>query len=56
MDNKYIGKMADIYIDDDYLLSATIGKNADIKIHKKSQIAKSLLDGFKNRKIIKIQI
>ena len=56
VDNKYIGKMADIYIDDDYLLSATIGKNADIKIHKKSQIAKSLLDGFKNRKIIKIQI
>ncbi len=43
VDNKYIGKMVDIYTNDDFLLSSTVGMNASIKIRKKSDIGKKVM-------------
>ena len=40
------GKRVSIYIDDDFLISATVGKKNEIKMSKSSEIGKELLKAF----------
>lgn len=49
---RYAGQQAEIYIDDHFLFTSTIGKKGDLKIHKKSKLGQTLLNDLnKNRKI-----
>ncbi len=53
---KIAGKNANIYINDEYLFSATIGRAGQIKISKNSDLGKSLLRAITTKKQIKIFI
>jgi len=48
------GKKVDIYVDSDYLLSATVGKKNDVKVSKSSGIGKEILKGMIGKKTIKV--
>jgi ATPase len=52
-DKKHAGKIANIYLDDEYLFSATIGRAGQIKVSKDSDIGKALLRALTNKKNIK---
>ncbi|MAG52563.1 MAG: ATPase [Nanoarchaeota archaeon] len=52
----HVGKPADIFIDDEFLLSAIVGKKGDIKIHKRSDIGESILNGLGNRKRLIVRV
>ncbi|MEM5772112.1 MAG: PINc/VapC family ATPase [Candidatus Aenigmatarchaeota archaeon] len=52
-DKKYAGKHANIYIDSEYLFTATIGRKAEIKINKDSELGKKLLIALTSKKKIK---
>jgi len=49
-----IGKAASIFIEDQFLFSATIGKKGSIKITKDSDIGKELLRAFVGKKNVKV--
>ncbi len=53
---KIPGKNANIYVDNEYLFSATIGRSGQIKISKGSDLGKSLLRAITNKKEIKVFI
>ncbi len=53
---KIAGKNANIYIDGEYLFSATIGRVGQIKISKGSDLGKSLLRAITSKKEIKVFI
>ena len=48
VDDEYIGKNVEVYLDDDYLLTANIGKKAKIKIHAKNKIGKMLAEAIRH--------
>ncbi len=48
------GKNANVYIEDEYLFSATVGRSGQIKISKNSDIGKSLIRAITNKKDIKV--
>jgi len=50
---KMKGKV-DIYVDDDYLLSATVGKKHQVKVSKSSGIGKEILKGILGKKRIRV--
>lgn len=47
------GKTADVYVDGDYLFSATIGKEGQIKVAKGSEAGKGLVNAMASKKEIK---
>jgi len=51
---KMKGKKVDIYVNDDYLLSATVGKKHEIKVSKSSGIGKEILKGIVGKKRIRV--
>jgi ATPase len=51
---KMKGKNVDIYVDDDYLLSATVGKKQEVRISKSSGIGKEVLKGMLGKKRIRV--
>jgi len=51
---KMKGKKVDIYVNDDYLLSATVGKKYEIKVSKSSGIGKEILKGIIGKKKIRV--
>lgn len=53
-DKKLTGKVASIYLEDNFLFSATIGKKGIIKVTKDSEIGKELVKAFVRKKRIKI--
>ncbi|MEM5772775.1 MAG: PINc/VapC family ATPase [Candidatus Aenigmatarchaeota archaeon] len=53
---KLIGKVANFYVEDEFLFSATVGKKANIKVNKASEIGKELVRALVNRKKIKVLI
>jgi len=53
-ESKIAGKNANIYIDNEYLFSATIGRSGQIKVSKDSDIGKVLLRAIANKKAIKV--
>ena len=50
----HAGKIASIYIDKDFLFSATIGKEGRIKVTKSSEIGKKLLEAIYSKRPIKV--
>lgn len=55
-DKRFVGKTASIYIENDFLFSATIGKRGSIKVTKDSEIGKELLKAIVSRKKTKVLI
>jgi ATPase len=55
-DKRLIGKIASFYIEDKFLFSATIGKKANIKVGKDSEIGRELLRAIVGRKKVKTLI
>jgi ATPase len=55
-DKKYAGKNANIYVEDEYLFSATIGRAGQIKVSKDSDIGKAMLRAIATKKTIKVFI
>jgi ATPase len=53
-DKRYIGEVANVYIDDEYLFSATIGKKAQIRVSKKSDLGKALLRAMVGHRRIRV--
>jgi len=53
---KIAGKNANVYVNDEYLFSATIGRAGQIKISKNSDLGKSILRTITSRKEIKVFI
>lgn len=51
---KMKGKKVDIYVNDDYLLSATVGKKHQVKVSKSSGIGKEILRGILGKKRIRV--
>jgi predicted PilT family ATPase len=50
--NDYAGATAEIYVDNHFILSSTVGKKAELNINKKSKMGKELANELrKNRKI-----
>ncbi|MFH8080282.1 MAG: PINc/VapC family ATPase [Candidatus Aenigmatarchaeota archaeon] len=50
------GKQVSIYVENDFLVSATVGKRNEIKITKSSEIGKELIKGLANKKPIKVLV
>lgn len=55
-DKKFIGKLASIYVEQEFLFSATIGKKANIRVAKDSEIGSKLLRGLVGKKKIRIVV
>lgn len=55
-DRKLIGSIVSVYVDDDFIFSATIGKKAGIKVSKDSDLGKKLVNALVNRKNIKVLV
>jgi len=52
----YIGKSANIYIEDKFLFSAIVGKKGKIKITKRSDIGKAVVKALVGNKNIKVMV
>ncbi len=49
---EFSGRTAEVYVDDHFLLMYTVGKNAELKINKKSKLGHEILNDLnKNRKV-----
>lgn len=55
-DRDLTGKVANVYVDDEYLFSATVGKKSQIRVSKKSDLGKSLLRGLVSKQRIRVLI
>ena len=55
-DKRLIGKIASVYIEDNFLFSATVGKKAKIKVTKDSDVGKELVNAIHGKKQIKVLI
>jgi len=55
-DEKLTGKVANVYVGDEYLFSATIGKKSTIRVSKKSDLGRSLLRGLVSKQRIRVLI
>jgi predicted PilT family ATPase/intein/homing endonuclease len=53
-DKSLIGRIANIYLDEEFLFSATIGKKASIKVSKDSDIGRELIKAIVSKKKIKV--
>ena len=54
VDEEYVNKDVDIYINNELLLSVKVGKNAEIKIKKNNNIGKTLLNAIEYKEEIKL--
>ncbi len=54
LDESVIGSQVDIYIDNEFLFSAMVGKHAKVKVSKSSEIGKQLIDAMLSNKDIKV--
>jgi len=55
-DKSLIERIASIYIDEEFLFSATVGKKASIRVNKDSDIGKSLMKAMVSKKKIKVLV
>lgn len=53
-DKKMIGKNANIYIDNEYLFTATVGRTSQIRVNKDADLGKALLRAATNKKDVKV--
>jgi len=56
LNEKLVGKVACVYVEDNFLFSATVGKKGRIKVRKDSDIGRELLAAVINKKKVKILI
>ncbi|MFA5176001.1 MAG: PINc/VapC family ATPase [Candidatus Nanoarchaeia archaeon] len=56
IDRSYIGRRADFYLEDDFLLSAMVGNNGEIRINKKSAIGNKVADYIDMNKKVEVKI
>ena len=56
LENKYAKKTADFYVEDEFILSAIVGIDGEIRINKKSEIGRKILDGVDMNKKVEIKI
>lgn len=54
LDDELIGEVANVYIDNDYIFSATVGKKGRIRVSKSADLGKSLLRALVANKKIKV--
>ena len=50
------GTVANVYVGDEYLFSATVGKKSQIRVSKKSDLGKSLLHGLVSKRRIRVLV
>ena len=55
-DKKDVGEVANVYVDNEYLFSATVGKKSRIRVSKRSDLGKALLRAMVGKKTIKILV
>jgi len=55
-DRKLVEKVANFYVDDKFLFSATVGKKYNIKVGKSSDIGRELMRAVVGKKKIKVLI
>jgi len=55
-EKRIAGKNANVYVDNEYLFSATIGRAGQIKVSKNSDLGKELIRAMTNKKSIKVFI
>ena len=55
-DKRLIGKIASVYVEDNFLFSATIGKKDRIKVTKDSDVGKEMLKAIHGRKQMRVLI
>src|SRR3990170_1374701 len=55
-DKEHIGQVASVYIDNEYLFSATVGKKGRIRVSKGSDLGKALLRATIGKKTMKILV
>ncbi len=55
-DKKYSGKNANVYIEEEYLFTATIGRKGQIKVNKDSDLGKALLRALASNKKVRVFI
>ncbi len=55
-DKKHSGENANIYVDDEYLFTATIGRSGQIKVGKNSDVGKNVLRSIARKKDMKVFI
>lgn len=55
-DEHLTGEVANVYVGDEYLFSATIGKKSQIRVSKKSDLGRSLLRGLVSKQRIRVLI
>ncbi|MEM7820647.1 MAG: PINc/VapC family ATPase [Candidatus Aenigmatarchaeota archaeon] len=53
---KMSGKIANVYVDNEYLFTATIGRKGDIKVSKSADIGKALLRALVGKRDVKVFI
>ena len=55
-DENLTSEVANVYVGDEYLFSATIGKKSQIRVSKKSDLGRSLLRGLVSKQRIRVMI
>ena len=55
-DKRLIGKIASVYVEDVFLVSATVGKKARIKVTKDSDVGRELISAMHGKKQLKVLI
>lgn len=55
-DEKYVGQVANVHIDNEYLFSATVGKKSRIRVSKSSDLGKALLRATVGKRAIRILV
>jgi ATPase len=53
---RHVGDQANVYVDDDFLFSAMVGKKGKIKVTKKSEIGKEIVKALVTNKKIKVMV
>jgi ATPase len=53
-DKKHVGEVASVYVENEYLFSATVGKKSRIRVSKRSDLGKALLRAMVGKKAIRI--
>jgi len=55
-DKSLVGEIANFYVEENFLFSATVGKKGKIKVNKSSEIGRELVRALVNKKKIKVLI
>ena len=49
VDEEYIDKEVDVYVNDEFLIAAKVGKKGNIKVNKQSQVGKYLVNALNSK-------